>query len=77
MATIKASKLKEVFTKRGVNEGFIDALVNIISKRKADKKSKELTNKLKKTKSDLRQDFIDFYGGYDKIPDSVKKVIER
>ena len=63
MATIKASKLKELLTKRGVNEGFIDALVNIISKRKADKKSKELTNKLKKTKSDLRQDFIDFYGG--------------
>ena len=77
MATIKASKLKELLTKRGVNEGFIDAIVNIISKRKADKKSKELTSKLKKTKNDLRQDFIDFYGGYDKIPDSVKKVIER
>jgi uncharacterized protein YnzC (UPF0291/DUF896 family) len=77
MATIKASKLKEIFTTQGVNEGFIDALINVISKRKADKKSKELTDKLKKTKNSLRQDFIDFYGGYDKIPDSVKKVIER
>lgn len=77
MNTIKTSKLREVLTSRGVNESFIDALVNIISKRKADKKSKELTDKLKKTQSNLKQDFIDFYGSYDKIPDSVKKVIER
>ncbi len=77
MAKIKVSKLKEVFAAKGINEGFFDAIVNIISKRKADKKSKELTDKLKKTQNTLKQDFIEFYGGYDNVPDSIKKVIER
>lgn len=77
MATIKQSKLRELFEGKGMNEGIIDALVGIIAKRKADKKTKELTQKLNKTRNSLRDDFIEFYGSYDAIPASVKKVIEK
>ena len=77
MASIKKSKLRETLTNKGIDEGFIDNLINTIHQRKMDKKSKELENKLKKTRDDLRNDFIQFYGSYNAIPDSVKKVIEK
>lgn len=77
MTTIKKSKLTETLKQKGLDEGLIDALVNIISKRSNDKKAKKLTRKLNKTRNTLRDDFIEFYGSYDNIPDSVKKVIER
>jgi hypothetical protein len=77
MATIKKSKLRETLKTKSIDEGFIDGLIGIIQQRKVDKKSKELTNKLNKTRDNLRDEFIQFYGSYDDIPDSVKKVIEK
>lgn len=77
MASIKKSKLREALKSKGVNEGFIDSLINAIHQRKMDKKSKELENKLKKTRDGLRDEFIKFYGSYNAIPDSVKKIIEK
>jgi hypothetical protein len=77
MATIKKSKLKETLKTNGLDEGFIDGLIGIIQQRKVDNKSKELLNKLNKTRDNLRDEFIQFYGSYDAIPASVKKVIEK
>jgi hypothetical protein len=77
MATIKKSKLRETLKTKSIDEGFIDGLIGIIQQRKVDKKSKELTNKLNKTRDNLRDEFIQFYGSYDDIPASVKKVIEK
>jgi len=77
MVPVKESKLRETLKAKGIDEGFIDGLIGIIQQRKVDKKSKELTSKLKKTRDSLRDEFIKFYGSYDAIPASVKKVIEK
>ena len=77
MAKIKISKLKEVLTSKGVSEGFFDSLINVVRQRKSDNKAKDLESKLKKTRDGVRDEFIKFYGSYDAIPDSVKKVIEK
>ena len=74
---MKKRELKEFLSKNGLNEGFIDNLINTIAQRKVDKKSKELQKKLTKTRDTLRDDFIEFYGSYENIPDSVKRVIEK
>jgi len=70
MAKIKESKLTEVLKSKGLNDGFIHNLIKKIRKG-------QMNIKLDKNKSEIRDKMIDFYGSYDNIPDSVKKVIER
>mgnify|MGYP000032016247 FL=1 len=43
MATIKTSKLKEVFTSKGVSESFIDDFFRNIKKRKKEKEFEKLS----------------------------------
>ena len=66
MKTIKKSQLVEVFKSSRLDEDVIDAIIKILAKRKLGKK-----------RNKVRDEFIEFYGSYDAIPDSVKKVIER
>lgn len=37
----------------------------------------ESERNLENNRNKVRDEFIEFYGSYDAIPDSVKKVIER
>lgn len=77
MNKIKKSKLIEVLSTHGINEGLIDSLIDKIARNRTDKKAKELHNKLNQTRNKLRADLVDFYGSYEAIPDSVKRVVEK
>jgi len=52
MKTIKASKLKEVLTSKGVNEGFVDRLLKRAKLEKSKGKIKDLDNRLDKLEKD-------------------------
>jgi hypothetical protein len=52
MKTIKASKLKEVLTSKGVNEGFVDRLLKRAKLAKSAGKLKDLDNRLDKLEKD-------------------------
>lgn len=52
MKTIKASKLKEVLTSKGVSEGFVDRLLKRAKLAKSKGKLKDLDNRLDKLEKD-------------------------
>jgi len=52
MKTIKTSKLKEVLTLKGVNEGFVDRLLKRAKLAKSKGKLKDLDNRLDKLEND-------------------------
>jgi len=52
MKTIKTSKLKEVLTLKGVNEGFVDRLLKRAKLAKSKGKLKDLDNRLDKLEKD-------------------------
>ena len=65
---IKVSKLREVLKKQGLNEGIFDSLFKT-------KKSivQGLRKKLDAVNSDIKNQLIQIYGSWDKVPDWRKK----
>jgi len=61
---VKVSKLREVFKKHGLNEGIFDSLFRT-------KKSivQGLRKKLDDVNSDIKNQLIQMYGSWDKVPD--------
>tara|TARA_Y100000361_G_scaffold109021_1_gene98950 strand:+ start:52 stop:306 length:255 start_codon:yes stop_codon:yes gene_type:complete len=83
MKTIKATKLKEVLSSKGVHEGFIDRIFKRINMAKTDSQKKKLEKdlendkaKLKNVQSDLLKMYIKKYGSEDKIPAFRRKFLE-
>ncbi len=82
MRTIKAGKLKEVLTSRGLDEGFIDRIFKRLQKSKTDSQLKAIDKEISKSKEDkekyqnkLEKMLVQKYGTYDKIPDYHKKFL--
>ena len=82
MKTIKATKLREVLSSKGVDEGFIDRIFKRLTMAKTDSQRKKLEKDLKDDKAKLKfhQDklynmLIKKYGSEDKIPAHNKKYL--
>ena len=80
MKTIKATKLKEVLSSKGVDEGFIDRIFHRIEKAKTDNKLKQIEKDIEASKQKVVQIdkeqkdlLIKAYGSLDKVPDSMLK----
>ena len=74
MKTIKATKLREVLSSKGVDEGFIDRIFHRIEKAKTDNKLKQIEKDIERSKqkvkdmsSEQEKILIQTYGSLDKI----------
>jgi hypothetical protein len=76
MAKISKSKLKEILSNINVSEGFVDRILQRIQLSKKKSKSKDLEKQIANNRTAIQKRTIDYYGGYDNIPDTVKKMIE-
>ena len=80
MKTIKAAKLKEVLSSKGVDEGFIDRIFKRIKKAKTDDRLKQIEKDIESSKQKVVQIdkeqkdlLIKTYGSLDKVPDFMLK----
>jgi|TARA_B100000900_G_scaffold232117_1_gene197154 hypothetical protein len=80
MKTIKATKLREVLSSKGVDEGFIDRIFHRIQKAKTDTKLKQIEKDIERSKQKVKDItsaqeklLIQQYGSKDKIPQVMKK----
>ena len=81
MKTIKATKLREVLSSKGVDEGFIDRIFHRIEKAKTDNKLKQIEKdieaskqKVKGLNSEIEKKLIKRYGYLDKVPPGMKQT---
>ena len=81
MKTIKATKLKEVLSSKGVDEGFIDRIFHRIEKAKTDNKLKQIEKDIERTKqkvkdmsSEQEKILIQTYGSLDKVRPGMKQT---
>ena len=84
MKTIKANKLREVLSSKGIDEGFIDRIFKRLSMAKNQSQLKQVEKDLERAKgekaelmSNLEKLLIKKYGSYDKIPDLEKKFLAK
>ena len=54
MKTIKATKLREVLSSKGVDEGFIDRIFHRIQKAKTDSKLKQIEKDIEASKQKVK-----------------------
>jgi|TARA_A200000159_G_scaffold143385_1_gene147540 hypothetical protein len=81
MKTIKATKLREVLSSKGVDEGFIDRIFHRIEKAKTDNKLKQIEKDIERSKqkvkdmsSEQEKILIQTYGSLDKVPPGMKQT---
>jgi hypothetical protein len=81
MKTIKATKLREVLSSKGVDEGFIDRIFHRIEKAKTDNKLKQIEKDIERSKqkvkdmsSEQEKILIQTYGSLYKVPPGMKQT---
>jgi len=81
MKTIKATKLREVLSSKGIDEGFIDRLFHRIKRARTNDKLKQIEKDIERSKqrvkditSDQEKLLIQTYGSKDKIPQGMKQA---
>ena len=81
MKTIKATKLREVLSSKGVDEGFIDRIFHRIQKAKTDSKLKQIEKDIEASKQKVKdmskeqeKILIQTYGSLDKVPPGMKQT---
>lgn len=81
MKTIKAAKLKEVLSSKGVDEGFIDRIFKRIKKAKTDDRLKQIEKDIEASKQKVKdmskeqeKILIQTYGSLDKVPPGMKQT---